>query len=482
VGEVKYRKVDGSVGLLRNWDEVFPACERVEKFFAALPSKFVERDDLIRKIKYAFLMREHVMITGPTGAAKSKLIDTIFDHIDGGQMWSMDLTKFTSDTHLFGNYDMAEMQKTGKLIHMLDGSIATANFAKTGEFFDASDSTLRTLLGVLNERVVKRGPQIMRIPLITALADTNFDPHELPQRSKALEAVVDRFLFRTKIDYVKDPTNRYKMLETALENDYASGLPPLYFSDIEIISGLVIEMNLIRDPYVKQAYAEMTQAYSHSLVERKLAPLSDRRFVRSAHLMEVCALLNGRTEVNFDDIKISRHILCQSTLDDELMTKCRDAALDKWMAQSQRRVVDIEVSSIKSVVDRIPTINPGVTPIRSLREASSTITALSAELSAMKPETIEAQSALVLAVGQLSEEVTKCNELILDSLMSSIPKLDTANPPASEQLGLLFAQLLRIHEEAKQVSATTDAVAKKQVAVLEAIFKARADIETALVK
>jgi len=247
--------------------------------------RFVEREDVIRKIMYAFMMREHVLLDGPTGSAKSDLIDTCIEGIVDATIWQMDLTRFTTDTHLFGNYDVRKMREEGHMVHMTDGSLAEANFAKTGEFFDASDATLRTLLGVLNERRITRGPQMLQFPLLTVIADTNFNPHQLSNRASQLEAVVDRFLFHTSTAYVEDPANRLTMLDVSLDGmGRKAPLPKLSLADVELVSGAVRAMNLVSDPYIRQAYEQLTRIYSGKRVE---AGRSDEQWELAVRIGEV---------------------------------------------------------------------------------------------------------------------------------------------------------------------------------------------------
>lgn len=317
--------------------------------------RFVEREDVIRKIMYAFMMREHVLLDGPTGSAKSDLIDTCIEGIVDATIWQMDLTRFTTDTHLFGNYDVRKMREEGHMVHMTDGSLAEANFAKTGEFFDASDATLRTLLGVLNERRITRGPQMLQFPLLTVIADTNFNPHQLSNRASQLEAVVDRFLFHTSTAYVEDPANRLTMLDVSLDGmGRKAPLPKLSLADVELVSGAVRAMNLVSDPYIRQAYEQLTRIYSGKRVEAGRPPLSDRRFIKGAQILEVSALLHGRLAVTFEDINFARHVICQIPDDEALFDTLLEATNAEWIQRSQSREVDRELASLNRIMQNVP--------------------------------------------------------------------------------------------------------------------------------
>lgn len=340
------------------WDAVFQAVDRILRFFQAVRARFVERDLVLEQLMYAMMLREHMMIDGPTGAAKSMMIDAAFSHIIGAVVWAMDLTRFTTDVQLFGSYDVREMRRSGKSLHLTEGSIAEANFAQTGEFFDANDPALRSLLGVLNERRVRKGPQFIQVPLLTAIADTNLHPEDLPEpRRNALDAVIDRFLFRTPVDYVVEPANRVTMIQVSLDRGRTAPIPELTLDDIVLVSGVVQEMNLVTDPYVIEAYQDMTLRYAQARKQAGGKWVSDRRTVRGAQIMEVSALMHGRTSVTFEDLEITRHVLAHNGDDTTMLEKARTEALETWIKRSHRREIEADRQKLKEVTKKaqIPT-------------------------------------------------------------------------------------------------------------------------------
>lgn len=440
---VLYSDVHGNVQET-TWTAVHEACGRIEKYFAAIGLRFFEREDVLKKIKYGFLTREHVLIRGPTGAAKTKVISTVFRGIEGAHVWSINLTRATGDTHIFGNYDIREMQASGKMHHMTEDTLADTHFAKLGEFFDASDYTLRALLDALNEREVRRGSQFIKMPLMTVLADTNFDPDQMPQRRAQLDAVVDRFLFQTSVHYVKDPGSRYNMLDMELNGSYAP-LPPLTLQDIILVSGVVRAMNLFKDRYVKEAYAELTYNFSQERVKQGRSPLSDRRFVRAAHIMEVCALLNGRTEVTFEDLKISRHVLASHPDDEAILEAARHAAITTWIERSKRREIDVEMHALKELTDRAVELDVNALSLDEVKRYIGDLDKLHGELKAFNPHSIEVRTAHIEAIAKLNERMMAGEFAIMDKLVVNLPVAEEGMP--REQLGPKMDQARRIREE-----------------------------------
>lgn len=458
-----------------NWDAVFTSCKRIDDYFATYGLRYFERDDVVKKMKYALLMREHVLIVGPTGAAKSRIINGVFSGITGARVWSMDLTKTTSDVHLFGNYDVREMQGSGKMMHMTDDTIADAHFAKMGEFFDASDWTLRSALGALNEREVRRGTQLMKMPLLTVVADTNFEPEQFPQRRLQLDAVVDRFLFRTRVAYVKDPVNRYNMLDMELSGNYGA-LPPLTLDDVVLVSGVVKAMNLLNDRYVKEAYQELTFNYSAERVKAGRNELSDRRFIAAAQIMEVCALLNGRTEVTFEDLKIGRHVLAAIPDDEKLLEDARVKAIETWVERAKRRDIDVEMHRLKDLSGRMTTISFKDLSLEEVKRFIEETEKLRGEFTAFSPNSIEVRKLHLDAIAQLNDRRLTAEFAVIDKLIENLPVYTEGMP--SSQLGPTMDQARKIRDELMQIKPGSEKAIIRHREALAQVLTLMADLET----
>lgn len=418
---VQYRDLHGEVHKT-TWSEVFDAARRIHDYFNAVNVRFVERRDTLNKIMFAMVMREHVLLMGDHGTAKSALVGTVFNNISGSTLWGMDFTRFTTETHLFGAYNTKEMEETGKLIHMTEGSVAEANFAKMGEFFDASDALLRTLLGVLNERRVSRGPQKMEIPLITGVADTNFTLDEMPHRGKKLAALVDRFLFHTSVEYVKDERNRMAMLDMALDHVEHEPLPPLAIEDIILVSGVIHAMNLVSDHYVKEAYQAMTFAYCQARVAQGREWVSDRRYIKAAQVMEANALLHNRRTVTFEDLKAADYVLVQHPDDVALLDEARRTMIETWVAKSQRRDIERELEALAQFTNKIPDASrlQGM-KVSEVRRLQNEIDALHEEIDSFSADTIEARQAQNEALVSLLRTKTQTDLRLIDLLVESLP-------------------------------------------------------------
>ncbi len=344
------------------WDQVGESAGKIRTFFTAIKDRFVERDALAEVIMYALLLREHVLVSGPPGTAKTALTDAVVMGIEGARQWRCDMSRFMSEAHVFGDFDVKRAQETGVLMHRTEGSLLDAHVAVLGEFLDTNDALLRSLLRVLNEREFIRGPQRLNIPLMTALANTNSPPYKVVEEKPQLEAVLDRFLFWIDVEPVKEPSNRLRMLKMFLERKQSEPLPPLKLEDVVRVSGVVLCENLVQDPYLIQAYEELVRIFG----DKRGKPSTDRRFNKGAQMLEASALLSGRQEASWDDLSQVGKILIEKPDDKQYFADALTQIGAKWQDQAHQAKTDAELAAIDSFRQRIPPADPQQIPATEL--------------------------------------------------------------------------------------------------------------------
>ena len=72
-----------------------------QKVKETLNAKFIEREEEIDSLLLALISREHVLLLGPPGTAKSALAEEICKSL-GGNLFSLLFTKFTTPEEVFG--------------------------------------------------------------------------------------------------------------------------------------------------------------------------------------------------------------------------------------------------------------------------------------------------------------------------------------------------------------------------------------------
>jgi len=262
----------------------------------------IGRDLIVRQTFLALLTGEHQLLISRTGMAKSLLARQIFACFEDAQVFEKQLTKDTMPENLFGAYDIEAMKK-GKMIHNVEGSVVLSHFAFLDEIFDANDMLLRSLLSLLNEKQLINGEQIVNATLHSAIAAANYIRY-----TEVLEAVIDRFVYKSYIPENKDLYFQYSVDQIYQQQFGTVATPQRRLSMGELsYAKKVIQSNQIAIPgyilflknYILKKYIEETRA-THS--DRKDFTISDRKSVKMQDTLRAVAFLDGREEVSEQDL------------------------------------------------------------------------------------------------------------------------------------------------------------------------------------
>ena len=182
-------------------DRFRAAATRFTAFFDELGRAYVERDDLLQQIALALLAREHVLMTGPPGTAKSGIAGAVLGRIvdettRGPSLYARQFTESTVQTDLVGPIDFKTLMDTGRTEHFTDEGMLGAVHAFLDEVFDGRDMLLRAALNVLQERELKQGTRTTRGRIECAIMTTNRYLAEILEGSReTLLAFIDRVAF-----------------------------------------------------------------------------------------------------------------------------------------------------------------------------------------------------------------------------------------------------------------------------------------------
>ena len=148
-------------------EAIIGAANRFRAFFHELGETFIERDDLLKQIALSLLSREHLLMTGPPGTAKSKLAQSVLGRIVCEQshqpsVFARQFTESTVQTDLIGPIDFKTLLETGRTEHFTDEGMLGAVHAFLDEVLDGRDMLLRSTLNLMLERELKQGTKISR--------------------------------------------------------------------------------------------------------------------------------------------------------------------------------------------------------------------------------------------------------------------------------------------------------------------------------
>lgn len=349
---LEYVDLEGNVHQIKR-EDLFPRIERVRDTKRALKASMVGRDTLIDIIFYSLLLRANPLTWGPPGTGKTLCMRRLVGACTGMRSFSIGLSAETTENKLFGDPDGKRYREHGEIHHRVEGSILDAHIAHLGEVLNAGPQLLESLHDVILEREFHRGTQhIPRLPLITTLGDTNVDPYAAIAETPSLEPFIDRFRFILKVDKIRDVEARLRMLSLRKSGATMAPLPPIDLEDIIIISGVIKQMDLAEDSVIEQAFEELDR----TLEGATGLVLTDRTWTGIHELIELSALLHGRTQATLDDLLLTKLGFVRRAQDadafDEAFAK---VVKGKWMQSEVRERLRAEAQMLERIQKAIPT-------------------------------------------------------------------------------------------------------------------------------
>lgn len=257
---------------------------------------FVGKDEIVDLMGVCLVAGENLFLLGPPGTAKSMLVHDLGRRLDG-RTFDYLLTRFTEPNELFGPFDIRRLRE-GELVTNTEGMLPEASLVFLDELLNANSAILNSLLGVLNERVFRRGRETRKLPMLMAVGASNRLPEE-----EALNALFDRFLMRVPCDNVPTPRlgdvlDAGWRLDAAAAN--AAATPTVSVEDVRRLNKAIhsVDTGAVRQPLMDLVVRLRQAGIS----------ISDRRAVKLQRLIAASALLSGRTAALVSDLWVCRYI------------------------------------------------------------------------------------------------------------------------------------------------------------------------------
>jgi MoxR-like ATPase len=270
--------------------------ELPKKFLEALWSPFVGREEEAKVITLALLSKEHIVLIGEPGTAKSALARRAAELLNA-KFFMYLLTKYTEPAELFGALDINAL-KQGVYKRITKDRLPESEIAFLDEIFNANSAILNALLSLLNERVIYDGYNVIKVPLRTLISASNRVPDE-PE----LEALYDRLLLRHYAKPVGEEMWK-NLIESAWELEFTTKWkvesPLMTIEDLDKIYSYLTEVDL------SPVKSKLLKLYA--MLEEKGIHLSDRRKGKVLKIISAHALLNGRLKATEEDLIVLKYI------------------------------------------------------------------------------------------------------------------------------------------------------------------------------
>ena len=315
------------------------------KLFSNKVLGLVDRDREVKQLMYALFTKEHLLLMGPPGTAKSLFASNAFKAIDGAKTFSIHLTKQTTEEYVFGPLNIVELKK-GNIIHNTEGSILDADFAFIDEFFDASDVLLRSLLGLLNERVWMKGTQKVEAKLHTAILTSNYQ-----RENEVTKAILDRIIFQCETKPITAKNKRIKVYKDYIEN---SNFQPPTVLDLKKLKAFITKLekpNSVK--FTKQVLEVFDELITEFSKESKKY-ISQRTANKALKVLKVSALLNERDKVIYKDLEELKYVLC--VLNRRIEEEIFDAVYEKYVGNIEEgQTIMVTLDEIDGRLKILPT-------------------------------------------------------------------------------------------------------------------------------
>lgn len=356
---------------------------------------FVGREEEAKVITLSLLTKEHVILIGEPGTAKSALARRAAELLNA-KFFMYLLTKYTEPAELFGALDINAL-KEGQYRRITKDRLPESQIAFLDEIFNANSAILNALLSLLNERVIYDGYNVIKVPLRTLISASNRVPDE-PE----LEALYDRLLLRHYARPVGEELWK-QLLDAAWE--------------IEFTNKWVVKEPIMNIEHLDKLYSYLPQVdlsgvknkllKLYAMLEEKGIHLSDRRKGKVLKVVSAHAILNGRLKATEEDLIVLKYIAPREIDDFEKVSALLSEEL-KTPIKYMKELNEI-YNNIKEATKYVDAANESdprlIELIRSLRATRDRIIALGRESGDEKVE--EFSKEVLSEIDKLIEKVAR---------------------------------------------------------------------------
>jgi MoxR-like ATPase len=210
-------------------ERIYKIVDKINAIKNGLNANFLERKNAVDMIVLSVISGKHSILIGGPGLAKTAVLKALAGRVKGLKFFDFQMTPATGIDELLSCEYKGAVEASRAISEEKAGTggnvsewgsgrsqnkigIDNCDIALIDEFFKCPHSTLNSLLSIMNERIMYYGKsEPVKIPLISLFASSNERPDKSSDSN--LLPLYDRFLFRMEIAPVKSEENFKKLLE-----------------------------------------------------------------------------------------------------------------------------------------------------------------------------------------------------------------------------------------------------------------------------
>jgi len=331
-------------------------------------ARFVERSPLVDGALTALIARDHLLMLGLPGTAKSDIAEQIARCI-ASSFFDIQLTKDTAPEEVFGMFSAKKMMEEDRYERRIDGVAPACQVWFLDEIFKSSSALLNGFLLAMQQRKMRNGSEMVDLPLETVMAASN----EYPEDS-SLDALYDRFAMKFWLDYIGDDDAMLRLM--------VHGPSPV---DAKLEAGDLEDLRAAAEalPWGDEE-GRILLAVKKSCADAGFIA-SDRTWIGKApKLIRARAILNGHDRVMPGDFLVLADVIWKRHTDRPTLLKTVGNASDPYGARASSIIDGVRIAMAK-----LPSIDDVKTGVLTKPAASKIMGEIQGELAGRRDAIME---------------------------------------------------------------------------------------------
>lgn len=321
--------------------------KRIKQTIEAMTAGIFEKEHIIAMALLCAIAGESVFLLGPPGTAKSLVARRLKMVFKDGKAFEYLMSRFSTPDEVFGPVSISRLKNDDVYERKVDGYLPSATVVFLDEIWKAGPAIQNALLTAVNEHIFQNGLHTLHLPMKALIAASN----ELPAQDEGLEALWDRFLVRLVSNCIEKESTFFKMVR---QKSIASISIPeqLLIKDKEYMIWQERADNVAITDEVCNVVSDIRGLLKAEMTKEDNVPLdyyiSDRRWKKVFHLMQVSAMLNGRSQTDLTDCLLLFHCIWNK---DTTIEHTLDIVSESLTAGIEREISKIQKEADKFMAD-----------------------------------------------------------------------------------------------------------------------------------